>query len=277
MKHLKKFNESLSEDRVDSYIKIAKVKYPNLSADEIIDIIEKGNESMRFNSEEEKDLFRTKWNKSDDFQTKPGFVERRMKQQKEYETKYIISLPVPVSAYELLKKNGVPDDKISDAYTQYVKDSLGYTYGMDFDYFSVWCEESDNLVDFQTQKTKFSVLSKDDKEEMMSDAIKMSEDAWMKKYKVGDHGDYLNRAKKKWGIDESKSEKDSWWDVNYQKLIKVCDEIPHEDWKVLIKNKEDFDGVYNSTNKHRALYLLSQYSINELESIINDYIFEDEF
>jgi hypothetical protein len=92
-----------------------------------------------------------KFNENDDFQTKPGFVERRMKQQKEYETKYTISLPVPVSAYELLKKNGVPDDKVSDAYTQYVKDSLGHTYGMDFDYFSVWCEESDNLVDFKNK------------------------------------------------------------------------------------------------------------------------------
>ena len=47
-----------------------------------------------------------------------------------------------------MKKNGVSDDKIVEAYTQYVKDSLGYTYGQDFDYFSTWCEESDNLADF---------------------------------------------------------------------------------------------------------------------------------
>lgn len=61
MKHLKGFNEGLIEDRVDWYIKIAKIKYADKSADEIIDIIENGNESLRFNSEEEKKLFKSKW------------------------------------------------------------------------------------------------------------------------------------------------------------------------------------------------------------------------
>ena len=61
MKHLKSFNESMMEDRVDSYIKIAKIKYADKTADEIIDIIENGNENLRFNSEEEKELFKYKW------------------------------------------------------------------------------------------------------------------------------------------------------------------------------------------------------------------------
>ena len=61
MKHLKSFNESLMEDRVDWYIKIAKIKYADKTADEIIDIIENGNESLKFNSEEEKELFKSKW------------------------------------------------------------------------------------------------------------------------------------------------------------------------------------------------------------------------
>jgi len=85
-----------------------------------------------------------------DFQTKPGFVERRLSQQKEYESKYTISMPVPVSAYELLKNNGVPDENIVRAYTEYVKHSLGLnTHTAGVDEFRVWCEESDNLVDFQ--------------------------------------------------------------------------------------------------------------------------------
>ncbi len=50
------------EYRVESYIKIAKIKYAEKTADEIIDIIENGNESLRFNSEEEKELFKYKWN-----------------------------------------------------------------------------------------------------------------------------------------------------------------------------------------------------------------------
>ena len=135
------------------------------------------------------------------FQTKPGFVEKRMKQQKEYETKYIISLPVPVSAYELLKNSGVSDENIVASYTEYVKHSLGLTNGTDLNDFRIRCQNSDNLVDFQEDKKEFSVLSKEEKEKMMSDAIKMSEPQWMKKYKVGDHGDYLRMARSKWNID----------------------------------------------------------------------------
>lgn len=65
MKHLRKFNEGIIEDRVNSYIKIAKIKYADKTADEIIDIIENGNENMRFNSDEEKNLFKSKWSNVD--------------------------------------------------------------------------------------------------------------------------------------------------------------------------------------------------------------------
>jgi hypothetical protein len=68
--------------------------------------------------------------------------------------------------------------------------------------------------------------------------------------------------------------KNEWWDKNYQKLMDL--DIPYEDWEILIKDKEDFDGVYNSTAKHRALYLLDTYSIDELEGIIKDYTFDED-
>ena len=90
------------------------------------------------------------FNENDEFQTKPGFVERRLSQQKEYESKFTISMPVPVSAYELLTNSGVPEENIVRAYTEYVKHSLGLnTHTAGVDEFRVWCEESDNLVDFQ--------------------------------------------------------------------------------------------------------------------------------
>jgi len=53
----------------------------------------------------------------------------------------------------------------------------------------------------KNNKIDFSVLTDDEKEKMMMDALRMSEMEWMKKYKVGDHGDYLNRAKRKWNLD----------------------------------------------------------------------------
>ena len=54
-------NESHMEDRTDWYIKIAKRAYADKTADEIIDIIENGNEMLKFNSDEEKKLFKSKW------------------------------------------------------------------------------------------------------------------------------------------------------------------------------------------------------------------------
>jgi hypothetical protein len=74
-------------------------------------------------------------------------------------------------------------------------------------------------------------------------------------------------------VNDSEKSKKEWWDKNYQRLIDL--DIPYEDWKIIIKHKSDFDGVYNSTAKHRALYLLNTYSIEELENLINDYSFEE--
>jgi len=51
------------------------------------------------------------------------------------------------------------------------------------------------------EKIKFKILSNEEKEQMMLDAIKLSEWTWMKKYPIGDHGDYLNRAKNKYNIE----------------------------------------------------------------------------
>lgn len=66
-------------------------------------------------------------------------------------------------------------------------------------------------------------------------------------------------------------EKYSWWISNYQEFLNAVDRIPYEDWSVLVKNPNDFNGVYNSTNKHRALYLLYTYSISELNEMIDTY------
>jgi hypothetical protein len=177
MKHLKRFNEG------DQYNDCHLCK--SLETEEWLDELDR----------------ESKFNESDDFPTKPGFVERRLALQKEYESKYRVSFPIPTNAYSLLKNSGVADDKIVEAYQQYVNHALGLTYGTDLEEFRNWCNESDNLVDFQNQKPQFSVLSKEEKEKMMSDALKMSEDQWMKKYKVGDHGDYLRMARSKWNVD----------------------------------------------------------------------------
>jgi len=86
--------------------------------------------------------------KPGDFTTKPGFAEKRAQQQKHYESKYMISIPVPVSAYELLKKKGVPDENITLAYRDYLSYKLGTSIGTDLEEFQIWCEVDDNLVDF---------------------------------------------------------------------------------------------------------------------------------
>lgn len=74
-------------------------------------------------------------------------------------------------------------------------------------------------------------------------------------------------------IDDNEISKDEWWDKNYQRLIDL--DIPYEDWMVIVKNKSDLELISNSTGKHKALYLLNRYSIEELEDLINEYSFDD--
>jgi len=78
----------------------------------------------------------------------------------------------------------------TDFYSEYEKEEVGSAKA----FIDEWIE--DNTV--KPEKATFTTLSKEDKEQMMIDAIRMGESEWMKKYKVGDHGDYLNMAKNKW-------------------------------------------------------------------------------
>ena len=57
------------------------------------------------------------------------------------------------------------------------------------------------MKEIRTKKIQGKILSNEEKEQMMLDAIKLSEWEWMKKYPIGDHGDYLNRAKNKYNIE----------------------------------------------------------------------------
>jgi hypothetical protein len=78
-------------------------------------------------------------------------------------------------------------------------------------------------------------------------------------------------------INEKKSEsKEDWWDKNYKRLLKSIKDLPYEDWEGLVKHPEDFEGVYDSTNKQRGLYLLHTYSIDELEEFIDSNTFDED-
>ena len=78
----------------------------------------------------------------------------------------------------------------TDFHTEYEKEKVGSAKA----FIDEWIE--DNTP--KPEKPTFTTLSKKDKEQMMIDAVRMGESEWMKKYKVGDHGDYLTMAKNKW-------------------------------------------------------------------------------
>ena len=88
-------------------------------------------------------------------------------------------------------------------------------------------------------------------------------------------GDLIKLVKRV--INERTSEsKEDWWDENSKRFLKSIDDLQYEDWEGLVKDPEDFEGVYNSTNKQRGLYLLHTYSIDELEEFIELYTFDDD-
>lgn len=53
--------ENFTDWRINSYLKIAREKYNDMTSEEIINKIDNGPESMRFKNEEEKELFKQKW------------------------------------------------------------------------------------------------------------------------------------------------------------------------------------------------------------------------
>jgi hypothetical protein len=53
--------ENFTDWRINSYLKIARDKYNGMTSEEIIDKIDNGPETMRFRNEEEKELFKEKW------------------------------------------------------------------------------------------------------------------------------------------------------------------------------------------------------------------------
>lgn len=105
----------------------------------------------------------------------------------------------------------ITDKNIEDQADSYMKDAQQNGYGdSEWQYSDViqafkegakWAIGKLNPVDTPNQKIEFTTLSSEEKEKMMSDALKLSEDQWMKKYPVGDHGDYLRMARTKWNID----------------------------------------------------------------------------
>lgn len=53
--------ENFTDWRINSYLKISREKYNDMTSEEIINKIDNGPESMRFRNEEEKELFKQKW------------------------------------------------------------------------------------------------------------------------------------------------------------------------------------------------------------------------
>jgi hypothetical protein len=96
-----KINEDLDlakhfrEIRVNSYLKIAREKYKDKTADEIIDINNHGNPSLRFNDDEERELFKQEWEKENKKGTFNYFMSLSNDELKNYQKKFSHSFENP--------------------------------------------------------------------------------------------------------------------------------------------------------------------------------------
>lgn len=59
-----------------------------------------------------------------------------------------VSFKIPESMVKIAKENGVSEENMEDLFKTYISHKIGETYNQEGDEFSVWCEESDNIVDF---------------------------------------------------------------------------------------------------------------------------------
>jgi hypothetical protein len=76
------------EVRVNSYLKIARDKYKGKTADEIIDIIDRGNPELRFVNDEERELFKQEWEKENKKGTFSYFMSLSNEELKDYQKNF---------------------------------------------------------------------------------------------------------------------------------------------------------------------------------------------
>jgi len=81
-------DDHFREVRVNSYLKIARDKYKGKSADEIIDIIDKGNPDLRFMNDQERELFRQEWDKENQKGTFKYFMTLSNDELKDYQKNF---------------------------------------------------------------------------------------------------------------------------------------------------------------------------------------------
>ena len=64
---------------------------------------------------------------------------------------------------------------------------------------------------------------------------------------------------------------------NYEKLIQYATNLQYDDWMAIFENdEEDVDATMDQTGKHKALTLLTMFSIEELNEMLEDEEFDDE-
>jgi hypothetical protein len=51
---------------------------------------------------------------------------------------------------EIARENNIPDSKMESLFQQYIEDSIGLSSGTEYQGFSNWCSDSENLMDFET-------------------------------------------------------------------------------------------------------------------------------
>jgi hypothetical protein len=61
-----------------------------------------------------------------------------------------VNVNIPDSMIEIARENNIPDSKMESLFQQYIEDSIGLSSGTEYQGFSNWCSDSENLMDFET-------------------------------------------------------------------------------------------------------------------------------
>jgi hypothetical protein len=84
------------------------------------------------------------------FNTKRKINESWPPEESEFmESENSITIEIPKSIIKIMESNNIDPDKYKEVFQNYIEHLIGTLYGQETEQFNDWCDETDNITDYQ--------------------------------------------------------------------------------------------------------------------------------